>query len=80
MNENTSRNRIRRTMAQSSMVLVWVIIIAFLWGLASDDLADRVAKVWPPFVIIFPSLIAQIGHYIHVGSRENIESMKKDVA
>lgn len=53
------------------MILVWVIVIAFLFGLTSDTIAARVEKVWPAFSTIFPSLIGYIGFYTHVGSREN---------
>lgn len=71
MNENTARNRLRRDMAKACMVLIWVVVIAFLYGLSSDTLAARVEKVWPPFAVIFPSLMGYIGWYVKLGSDEN---------
>lgn len=65
-------------MAVSSMILVWVIVIAFLYGLTSDTLAARVEKCWAPFAVIFPALIAQVMHYIQVGSSETKAAMQKE--
>jgi hypothetical protein len=61
----------RRQMAQASMLLTWVIVLAFLFGLSSDTVAARVEKVWPPFAVLFPSLMAYIGWYAKLGSDEN---------
>lgn len=67
----------RRQMAQASMLLTWVICLSFLWGLTSDPIADRVAKVWPPFSVLFPSLMAYIGWYAKLGSDENRHAADK---
>lgn len=72
-----NRNRIRRQMAQASMILTWVIVIAFLFGLSSDVVAARVEKVWPPFAVLFPSLMAYIGWYAKLGSDENKQEMRQ---
>lgn len=53
------------------MLLTWVIVVAFLFGLSSDAIAARVEKVWPPFAVLFPSLMAYIGWYAKLGSDEN---------
>lgn len=58
-------------MAQASMLLTWVIVMAFLAGIFNDQVAERVAKVWPPFSVLFPSLMAYIGYYARLGSEEN---------
>lgn len=71
MSEGTERLRMRRQMAQASMILTWVIVIAFLFGLASDLVAARVEKVWPPFAVLFPSLMGYVGYYAKLGSDEN---------
>lgn len=76
--EMNDRNRIRRQMALAAMVLIWIICLAFLWGLGSDQIAGRVEKVWPPFVIIIPVLVAQIMQYVHVGAQENKAMMEKE--
>lgn len=68
----------RRMMAQASMLLTWVITIAFLFGLIDDRIADRVAKVWPPFTVLFPSLMAYIGWYAKLGSDETKVAMNKE--
>lgn len=78
MDDILTRNSIRRGMAFSSMILCWCIILSFLAGLFDDSLADRVAKVWPPFTVMFPALIAQIMHYISVGSSETKAAMAKE--
>lgn len=70
MTETKDRFRMRRQMAQASMILTWVIVIAFLFGLAADDVAARVEKVWPPFAVLFPSLMGYIGFYAKLGSDE----------
>lgn len=72
------RKRARRTMAQAAMILTWVITIGFLFGLADDDIANRVAKVWPPFTVLFPSLMAYIGWYAKLGSDETKAALQKD--
>lgn len=69
--EMHERNRLRRRMAQATMILVWVIVISFLYGLTSDALAARVEKVWPVFSVVFPSLMAFLGFYFHLGNKEN---------
>ena len=71
------RNKVRRQLAQGSMLLAFAIVISVLWCLSSDALAARLEKVWPPLVVIFPALIVQIGHYIQVGSSETKEAMKQ---
>ena len=76
--EMVERNQMRRQMAKASMLLTWVIVIAFLWGLADDKVAARVALVWPPFSILFPALIGYIAHYSWLGSRENQTLLEKD--
>ena len=76
--EMIARNRMRKQMAQAAMLLTWVIVIAFLYGLTSDTIAARVALVWPPFSVLFPSLMAYIAHYTWLGSRENQTLMQKD--
>lgn len=76
MNENTARNRIRRMMAQGSMLLVFSIVIAVLWCLSSDALAARLEKVGPSLAMMFVALIAQVAHYIQVGSSENRAAME----
>lgn len=58
------------------MILIWVTVIAFLYGLASDAIAARVEKVWPPFVIIIPVLVGQIAQYVHAGSSETKKAME----
>ena len=70
MSENGDRLKMRRQMAQASMLLTWVIVISFLFGLTSDVIAERVAKVWPPFSVLFPALMAYIGWYAKLGSDE----------
>ena len=72
---DTNRNALRRQMAQASMILTWVIVIAFLMGLTADTVAARVEKVWPPFAVLFPSLMAYIGWYAKLGSDENKAEM-----
>ncbi len=74
----SERNRVRRAMAQGSMILIFTITIAFLWGLSSDAIAARVEKIWAPFAVIFPALIAQVIHYVQVGSSENKEQIRAD--
>ena len=76
MSETSDRNKMRRQMAQAAMILTWVIVIAFLFGLTSDQIADRVAKVWPPFSILFPSLMGYIGFYAKLGSDETKREME----
>ncbi len=71
MSEGTERIRMRRQMAMASMVLIWVIVIAFLFGILDDRVADRVAKVWPPFTVLFPSLMGYVAWYAKLGSDEN---------
>lgn len=66
----------RRQMAQASMILTWVITIAFLAGLFDDGMAERVAKVWPPFTVLFPSLMGYIGFYAKLGSDETKREME----
>lgn len=73
-----SRLSVRRGMAFASMILVIGITMCFLAGLFDNGIADRVAKVWPPFTVIFPALIAQIIHYISVGSSETKEVIKME--
>lgn len=68
--EERDRLRTRRMMAQASMLLTWVITIAFIAGLFDNDVAARVAMVWPPFSVLFPSLMAYIGWYAKLGSDE----------
>ncbi len=63
-------------MAQAAMLLTWVIVIAFLFGLTSDTIAERVAKVWPPFSVLFPSLMGYIGFYAKLGSDETKHAME----
>lgn len=58
------------------MLLTWVIVIAFLFGLTSDTIAERVAKVWPPFSVLFPSLMGYIGFYAKLGSDETKHAME----
>lgn len=77
MSEGSDRNQIRRQMAQASMLLTWVIVIAFLFGLTSDVVAARVEKVWPPFAVLFPSLMGYIGYYARLGSQENRDAMQR---
>ncbi len=74
--EAGDRNRMRRQMAQASMLLTWVIVMAFLWGLTDDAIADRVAKCWPPFTVLFPSLMGYIGWYAKLGSDETKHAME----
>lgn len=74
--DRDTRLRMRRQMAQASMLLTWVITIAFLAGLFDDAVADRVAKVWPPFAILFPSLMGYIGFYAQLGSSETKHEME----
>ncbi len=76
--EMIERNRMRRQMAKMSMLLTWVIVVAFLWGLADDKVATRVSQVWPPFSVLFPALIGYIAHYSWLGSRENITLLSKE--
>lgn len=76
MSEQSDRAKLRRQMALASMLLTWVIVIAFLFGLTSDIVADRVAKVWPPFSVLFPSLMAYIGWYAKLGSDETKKAME----
>lgn len=77
----SDRLRTRRQMAQAAMLLTWVIAIAFLWGLTSDAIAERVEKCWPPFAVVFPSLMAYIGWYAKLGSDENRHALElnKDI-
>ena len=77
MSEQSDRNKMRRQMAQASMLLTWVIVVAFLYGLTSDRVAARVEKVWPPFSVLFPSLMAYIGYYAKLGSDETKHAMDK---
>lgn len=70
MDDGPQRLRTRRMMAQASMLLTWVITIAFLAGLFDDSVADRVSKCWPPFTVLFPSLMGYIGFYAKLGSDE----------
>ncbi len=76
MSEYTDRTKMRRQMALASMILTWVIVIAFLMGLTSDMIAARVEKVWPPFAVLFPSLMAYIGWYAKMGSDEAREEIR----
>ena len=71
--------RVRRLMAQASMVLTWVIVIAFMFGLTSNDIAARVEKVWPPFAVLFPSLMAYVGWYAKLGSDEIKQSQQREM-
>ncbi len=75
-NDPMSRAAVRRGMAFASMLLVILITMCFLAAIFNNGMADRVAKVWPAFVTIFPALIAQIMHYISVGSSETKEGMR----
>ena len=70
MSEDSERLKTRRMMAQASMLLTWIITIAFLAGLFDNDVADRVAKCWPPFTVLFPSLMGYVGFYAKLGSDE----------
>lgn len=63
-------------MATACMLLTWIITIAFLYGLTSDAVAERVAKCWPPFTVLFPSLMGYIGFYAKLGSDENKHAME----
>ncbi len=65
-------------MAQACMVLTWIITIAFLYGLTDDKVAERVAKCWPPFTVLFPSLMGYVGFYAKLGSDENKHAMEID--
>jgi hypothetical protein len=71
------RSRIRRQMAQASMLLTWIIVLAFLFGLSSDSIAARVEKVWPPFAVLFPSLMGYLGWYAKLGHEENKIEMER---
>ena len=62
--------QLRRQMAMAAMLLTWVITMCFLAGLFDDRLAARVALVWPPFTVLFPSLMAYVGWYARLGSEE----------
>ncbi len=72
------KTSVRRGMAFASMLLVITITMVFLAGMFDDGVADRVAKVWPPFTVMYPALIAQIMHYISVGSSETKEIIRMD--
>jgi len=74
------RNNLRRKMAMASMLLVWIIIICFLYGLTSDALAARVEKVWPPFAVIFPSLMGFLSYYFYLGSKDNTTIINKGIS
>lgn len=69
--EAAARKAIRRWMATVSLCLCLVIVVSFLACLFNDAMAGRVEKVWPVFTVIFPALVAQIMHYVQVGSTEN---------
>lgn len=74
--DDNVRNRLRRQMATASMLLTWIITIAFLFGLTDNQIADRVAKCWPPFTVLFPSLMGYIAWYAKLGSDENKHAME----
>lgn len=71
MNDNSIRLRARRQMAQACMILVWAIVIAVLWGLTDDKIADRALKLSPILGTIFAALMGYVGWYAKLGSDEN---------
>lgn len=66
----TSRRAFRRTAAKVTLALCVAVTISFLAGLFDDEIAKRVQLCWPPFAIIFPSLVAVFGWYMKLGSDE----------
>lgn len=70
-----SRNKARRQMTQGSMLLVFAIVIAAIWCLSSDPLAERLLKLSAFFEFLLAALLVQIGHYIWTGSSETKKAM-----
>lgn len=71
MDEITSRNHVRRRLAQIFTVAAMVIVAINCVAYFDAELTDRAVKLWPVAGSLFASIMLYLGHYTHVGSVEN---------
>lgn len=68
--EAQERRKVRRAFAQIACAQVFLITVVFLLAMFSDSMSARAEKAWPPFAVMFPSLLVYLMHYTHVGNKE----------